>query len=270
MIEKFFFGLDGSGRDKEIDYPYVLISAATLWNGKRFKPAHFHENVKEIFLDSGGFSFFTKWSKYPFTTDEYLQFVRGFCDAHPQTKYVAIMDYPCEDYVNRADLWTNFQRIDETVKNAEALIHREILAEWVSVVQGYCFEEYSYCCEEMRKRGLWTPLTAVGSICTRKDLFHIKYILNMIRRKHRHVNLHAFGLEYRALADREVWDILYSVDSAAWKFTSNGNKLKPGAWRPGSTKEKMENFVRYKGMIDRLIADRTGNCELRQFVGCEG
>jgi hypothetical protein len=175
------------------------------------------------------------------------------------------MDYPCEEYVNRQDLMTNYQRIDEALKNCEALYHREIPAEWVSVVQGHCYEEYLYCCEEMRKRGLWTKLTAVGSICTRKHLFEISHILRMIRKKHTQVNLHAFGLEYLAIADRGIWDILYSVDSAAWKFTTNGKKLKHGAWRPGSSKEKMENFRRYQKKISDLFEMRNGNHRLDAF-----
>jgi len=204
MVEKVFFGLDCSSRDKLINYPYVLISAASLWNGKRFKKIHFHEDVKEIFLDSGGFSFFTKWAQYPFTTDQYLDLVRGFCEEHSRIRYVGVMDYPCESLVNRADLRTNYQRIDETLKNAEALIHRELPAgEWVSVIQGHNIEEYSYCSEKFRANGLWTPLTAVGSICTRKETFAIKQILFMLKRKHQNVNLHAFGLDYRALSGSE-------------------------------------------------------------------
>jgi hypothetical protein len=37
MVEKVFFALDGSGTGKKINYHYVLISAATLWNGKSFR-----------------------------------------------------------------------------------------------------------------------------------------------------------------------------------------------------------------------------------------
>jgi len=270
MVEKVFLGLDCSSRDKLIDYPYVLISAASLWNGKRFKKIHFNDEVKEIFLDSGGFSFFTKWAKYPFTTDQYLEMVRAFCEEHPRTRYVSVMDYPCEPLINRSDLRTNYQRIDETLKNTEALYHREIpSADWVSVIQGHNMEEYSYCSEEFRKRGLWTPLTAVGSICTRNETFAIKQILFMLSRKHRDVKLHAFGLDYRVLKDREIWNLIYSSDSGAWRLCGDGNKRKKD-WRPRGNVELLESYKRYREKIDALFDIRNGNGELCDFKGCIG
>ncbi|WP_367884194.1 hypothetical protein [Thermococcus sp. JCM 11816] len=59
--------MEGSGTDKKVDWPYVLISAATLWTGRRFKQFKPHPSVREVFLDSGGFSFFSRYGEYPYT-----------------------------------------------------------------------------------------------------------------------------------------------------------------------------------------------------------
>ena len=66
-MEKVFFALDGSNTDEKLDYPYFLISGATLWNGKRFRDMRANPYMRELFLDSGGFSFFYRSGDYEFS-----------------------------------------------------------------------------------------------------------------------------------------------------------------------------------------------------------
>jgi hypothetical protein len=254
-MNRFYFAIGWDG-ESIINYPYYLISAASCFSKGRFRVPKLRTTPKEIFLDSGGFAFFTKWDKYPFSFEEYLNFINDFCFAYPQTKYVSVMDYPCEPQINRKQLSTNKQRIHETIQNAKYLLNQKIPAQWVSVIQGHELHEYFYCMEQMFKENLFTPLTAIGSICTRKQCGQIFNIVNAVRKYNPKINIHAFGLELPALYDRNIWDILYSCDSGAWKFGSNPEN---DNWKPTSLEEKNKNFGIYLKKVNRLFADRNGN-----------
>lgn len=255
-LQKFYYCADGSKIDRLLKEVPILISAATLWKKGSFNlPANL-DGASEIFLDSGGFSFFTKWEKYPFSPEEYVNFILRFKDRYPQLKYVAVMDYPCENFVNRKSLKTNRQRIGATIQNTKELLSFEIPASWVSVVQGYSYSDYRYCCELMEEQELFTTLTAVGSICTRKKLSEISTILRIV--KQFTDKIHAFGLEYQVIKTRSIWDLLYSCDSGAWKFTSRNHKERgfKGFWRPRNHQDKINNLAVYQNKIGALFLDR--------------
>jgi hypothetical protein len=252
-----------------VEYPYILLSSASCYKKSGLKIPTKEIKAKEIFLDSGGFTFFTRWEKYPYTPDEYVAFIENFCEKYPQTKYVAIMDYPCESFVNRKNLSTNKQRIHETIQNTKYLLKQKIPAQWVSVIQGHELYEYIYCMEQMFKERLFTPLTAIGSICTRKQCGQIFNIVNTVKKYNPEINIHAFGLELPALYDRNIWDILYSCDSGAWKFNHDSDwkrsGLKKGNWRPESLADKEKNFGIYLKKVNRLFENRNGNKTLIDF-----
>lgn len=260
-MKKFYMVVGWQG-EFFIDYPYILISSASCFKKTGLKVPTKELKAEEIFLDSGGFTFFTRWEKYPYDPDEYIDFVERFCEQYPQTKYVAVMDYPCESFVNRKNLTTNKQRIHETLKNTKYLLNQKIPARWVSVIQGHELHEYLYCMEQMFREKLFTPLTAIGSICTRKQCGQIFNIVNAVRKYNPEINIHAFGLELPALYDRSIWDILYSCDSGAWKFGSNPEN---NNWKPVSLEEKEKNFQVYLKKVNRLFADRNGNKPLVDY-----
>jgi len=267
-MERFFYCADGSKIDYLLKDVPLLISAATLWKKGKFNLPKNLNGATEIFLDSGGFSFFTTWEKYPFSPEEYIAFILRFKERYPQLKYVAIMDYPCENFVNRKSLKTNYQRINATVQNAKELLSHNIPASWVSVVQGYSYSDYRYCCDLMEEMNLFTPLTAVGSICTRKKISEIFTILRIV--KQYTGALHAFGLEYQALKIRSIWDLLYSCDSGAWKFTSRNHKERGfgGFWRPRNHEDKIKNLALYQEKINSLFIMRGEEQERWKNLTC--
>ncbi|MCD6148604.1 hypothetical protein J7J18_04485 [bacterium] len=246
---KFFFGLDGSSVDRKIDYPYVLISAATLWGGKRFREMHTHENVKEVFLDSGGFSFFYKTGEYPFSVGQYVSLIKK-----EEPQYAAVMDYPCEsDVVRKGNLKTNRERIDKTIENAiKCLEHEEI--NWVMVVQGYKGEEYLYSIDRIKEQGIETDVMAIGSLCVRKKIDEARRIISLVR-KNTKAKLHGFGIDFRFLKDTRIFNMLYSADSQAWKWNNRAYSNAKG-YLPKSQEQKLKNFKFYKERIERLIREQ--------------
>lgn len=250
---KMFYGCEGSGTDKKMGDGFVseiLISAASLWNGKKFKnfkPPRYNE----LFLDSGGFSFFYKAGDYPFSLQEYSELARKL-----NAEYVAIRDYPCEPDVKRIEgKTTNKERIDATINNAKECMKIQDI-NWVMVVQGYNESEYQYCCDRIKEEGLETPLMAIGSLCVRKKTREARGIISRVRRNFPDNGLHGFGIDLKFIKDNVIKASLYSADTQAWKW-NNRNQDPHRGILPKSEADKLENYKFYKKKIDRLINDRS-------------
>jgi len=248
MVEKVFFALDGSGVDKKIEYPYVLISAATLWNGRKFKSFNTHHSVKEIFLDSGGFSFFNKFGDYEFDFNQFIHLARKI-----NADYVAVMDYPCEPEVNRSRLRTNYKRIDKTIENAIKLMDLADDINWVMVVQGYTTDEYLYSIDKIKEQDLLTDLMAIGSLCVRKSVSSARDIILLVRENlPSRIKIHGFGVDLRFLRDYVVFNSLYSTDTAAWKWNTNVHLAPDERTKgifPKTECDKLKNFEKYKKRV---------------------
>ena len=237
MVQKVFFALEGSGTDKKIDWPYVLISAATLWTGKKFKPLRTHESVKELFLDSGGFSFFSRYGEYPYTCLQLWRLARKL-----NASYVAIMDYPCELGVNRERYKTNIERIERTIENGIKCLDLDGV-NWVMVIQGYTIYEYLYAIDRIREQGLLTDVMAIGTLCTRRSISAAREAILAIRKAlPGRFKLHGFGVDLRFLQDPAIFHALYSTDTGAWK-----------GFMPMREIEKLVSFEKYKAKVEALL-----------------
>lgn len=261
MVEKVFFALDGSGIDKKIDYPYVLISAATLWNGKRFKNLNHHPHVQELFLDSGGFSFFYKSGDYEFKLYQYVNLAYEL-----EPDYVAVMDYPCEPEVSRKKYKTNIERIHQTLDNALKLVDLAPELPWVMVVQGYTPAEYLWCLDLIKERELVTKTMAIGSLCVRKKIGEAWKVIKLVKAElPGWVRLHGFGVDLRFLRNRNIFHALYSTDTAAWKMNNRAHwepDWKPKGWMPKNQQDKLKNFEKYRNKIQCLLSNYTKQTKL--------
>lgn len=266
-MEQFYYGI-GFGNDLKIPAKHILISASSCW--KKIRGIYklvvpiILSNPEEIWIDSGGFTCFTKWTDYPWTVAEYVYFILEFCQRYPQVKYVSVMDLPCEPTVKRDKLETivpsNIQRIHQTIFNTQECQRYKIPVNWVSVVQGYSKFEYAYCAKLMHQFRLFTPITAIGSICQRKRTKQLKDYIKFITSL-ADVKWHTFGMQISVLKDPEIKKLLYSSDSGAWKFKNYGD----GIWKPKTYEQKLENFIRYSMNIDEQVLY---DFRYRNLAGC--
>jgi len=241
---KFFYGIDGTGVDMKMGDGYVeniCISAALLWSGRKFRKLNPPDH-KRLFLDSGGFTFFSKTGEYPFTVEQYAN-LSSTIDAD----YVACMDYPCEDSISRSVHKTNSDRINATIENT-IKCHEIEGPNWVTVIQGDHVSEYMECCKLIKENNLETPLMAVGSICRRRKVQDLLDVLVPIKSKFSSYDLHGFGVDLRQISDRRVRWLLWSSDSQAWRLSRNG-RLR----FPRNTEDKIRNFNSYKKRIDSIL-----------------
>ncbi len=249
-LNRFYYGI-GWGNDLKIPAEHILISASSCWKKIKgeyqFIVPEILSNPSSIWIDSGGFTCFTKWADYPWSVAEYVHFVLSFCQRYPQVEYVSVMDLPCEPMVERGIDQTNKQRIHQTIQNTRDCLRYKIPAQWVSVIQGYSKFEYAYCAELMHHFGLFTPITAIGSICQRKKTKQLKEYLLYIT-KLANVKWHTFGMQISVLKDKEIANVITSSDSGAWKFES-----KSGNWKPVTYEQKFKNYISYNLKINEQI-----------------
>jgi hypothetical protein len=92
-------------------------------------------------VDSGGFTAARKWGKYPWTHQQYIDFIREMSRDVP-VQFCANMDYACERSVNRSKYNTNIDRIKATIRNEITLQELAPDLPWLPVLQGNNLEEY--------------------------------------------------------------------------------------------------------------------------------
>jgi len=238
---KLYMGFDWSSKRRKLNtYPYCFLSAAVCWSYTMRKslPAWKINGAKEIMLDSGGFSLMNKHGDYPFTTEEYVDWIIRMNEINDnKVKYVAIRDYPCEPEISRKlGLMSNIDRIKKTVENTKECMTHDIPGEWMPVLQGYTKQEYLTCYQLLYDMRLLTDYIAVGSMCRRTNVKEIENIIETIKRGYSG-NLHLFGLTFRALKNKTLYPMIESCDTIG--YTYGCKKLK-------------DTFIRFDDMVDKF------------------
>lgn len=168
-----------------------------------------------VFLDCGGYVFFSEYGRFPFTPAAYLNLV-----AYLMPDYYASMDYPCEPSISSELAGMDVEaRIQATVANAVALADMEAMIPGpvlVPVIQGWVIEDYWRCLDLYAAAGLIRPYMAIGSMCTRSNTAEIAELVAAVHTYAARLGvqrLHAFGLKRSEYLD-PVQHLIYSRDSA--------------------------------------------------------
>ena len=208
----------------------VMIVASAFWDDarQRFRirrpPA---DHISALTIDSGGFTAAKRWGCYPWTREQYVEFIRQEIRDIPLT-FCASMDYACEREVNRETFATNRERIRQTIENEMQLRALAPDLPWLGVLQGNTLDERLFDVRCRRRLGLIFPLMGIGSICGRRAS-EAATVIRSYRRWLPGVRYHAFGLDCRTLDGRDdVAAAVQSWDSYAWNWP-RGDR---GASRP--------------------------------------
>jgi len=238
MVQKVFLVVDYSGFDRFLKYPYLFVSAGVCYKNGRFYKPSISFRPKELFLDSGAFSLIQKYNDYPYSFKQYIAFAKIL-----KADYVAVMDYPCEP--NSKIKLNVKERILKTVENAQRLMDLAPEINWVFVIQGWTKEDYLYCLDVAKDHDLLTPLTAIGSVCVRKNLHEVKEIVLTIRDEiPDKIKLHCFGLDIRFAEDLAIFNSIYSFDTHAWCIYKGF---------PRRQSEKFDKLAAYLKRLDKMF-----------------
>jgi hypothetical protein len=189
----------------------IMISAGHLWN-KNFRDPFIPPNTDKFFIDSGGYQFINKYGEYPFSPQEYVEYVDKL-----SPDMFAVMDHPCEKQVLDKHNVTVKEQIHRTIDNHINILELEPKTKLIPVIQGWKPEDYIYCIDVMKEHDLLSDYVAVGSLCTRKKIV-TPVLKNILPNLPKGTKIHGFGLKISNLKDKFVFDSLYSSDSMAWLF----------------------------------------------------
>ena len=234
---------------------FYLVSAAGLWWDCRGKVVRrrYPSPRTRMFLDGGGFTFFSKQGDYPFSPDEYLKLVE-----HPYYGYRpllwAALDYPCEPEIVRSSQ-SNLDRIEATLDHLSYLKRYATHEGMVPVVQGYTLDERFHCLDRMASAGLTSSFMAIGSLCALPDVKKIDEIVTAIgdyaeKNLSHPVAWHLFGVKtsYFKLTNSTGWPYVFSFDTAAWEL---GNA---GETKNARGQAELEfRFHRYRDRISEIL-----------------
>lgn len=262
MVEPYFvlYRL-ANGIIDSINFPInVMFSAFWFWKRPRFRgKPRMPKTTQNLFLDSGGYQAFTRFSGYPFNVEQYARYVERV-----KPTFVATMDYPCEKELTLLD--SRKDRVKETVNNAVELVDLEATmgfdAEVVPVIQGYLIEDYMHCISLYNEVGLCLEHVAVGSLCKRKNSKEIRDILLAIRYSLPNSKIHAFGLTLSALKDLAIVQSINSFDTQAWLWEIKSNKFQglPSQLRVLSLLEE------YRTKVQSLLESHVGTQTLIPYI----
>jgi hypothetical protein len=178
------------------------------------------KNANLVFLDSGGFCFFTKNFDYNDSLERYLEYARK-----KGVDLFANRDYPCEPELLRLKRTTvrenQMKTIDNHVKIMDLLEGNffDLKDRFVGVIQGWTVEDYLWMADYLKEHGLLTDFVAIGSVCRRNKEKDVRDVILAVRDAlPKRIKLHAFGVKFSVLKYKEVWDSLWSCDSVAYRY----------------------------------------------------
>jgi hypothetical protein len=189
----------------------VLVAASACWDGRQLRAYTWPAPAPIRFCDSGGFVFGRKAGGFPFSLDDYHDWLTLM-----RPDVAACLDLPCEAEIATDDAEVA-RRQRWTLEAAAELLHRPATWRWLPVVQGRTLEQYAEHARAYRAAGLVTEYMGIGSLCRRTSLKEIRAIIGTVGAELPAVRFHLFGVALRLLAQRAgLHPAVLSLDSGAW------------------------------------------------------
>jgi len=192
----------------------LMFTAGHFWDGKKFRePTDITVSPNLVFVDSGAFQLFGKYKDYPFTPQQYINFI-----SKVKPNYYASMDYPCEQFVRQKIGVTVKQAVDKTIENLTKLIDTQVeKSTLVPVIQGWEPSDYVYCIDRLKEQGMLKEYMGIGTLCRRGKTPEILKIIKVVKNElPAWVKLHGFGVKISILKHPMSYKLLTSCDSASW------------------------------------------------------
>jgi len=206
-------------KSRIIDGASVMLVAAAHWDDDRqcLRVRRPPSNVKTMCIDSGGFTAARRWGRYPWSVEQYVEFIRAVSRDVP-LDFCAILDYACEPSVDRSTLETNQERIVATIRNEARCYEAAPDLPWLPVLQGDTLEERSFDLAIRKEVGMLPAgYAGIGSICGRGAVAArrvVKFYADQLPGR----VFHGFGMHICALDDDAVYAVVKSWDSYAWTW----------------------------------------------------
>lgn len=250
-MPRFYIGTSPKDAYMLPEGAHIMLNASQFWDSAQpgWQRLGRVSRGGLVFLDSGGFVFFSKRGAYPFTAGAYLNLV-----SYVRPDYFASLDLPCVPAITAGLQQSVAERIKATVQNALELIELEPMLwrggstpQLVPVIQGWQLEDYRHCIELYAEAGGIRPYMAVGSMFNRSSAEAAALISGIAEHAQLHgvQRLHFFGLKMSRQLE-VLRHLIYSLDSAAVYFAANARiKHEWGGKRWAPTRAAKKQALRH-------------------------
>lgn len=264
MSVKFYYGC-ASGAERltlklisQIDSLNVMINYATQnnepWN-----------DIENLFIDSGGYSFMKGKGEYTTTDRKYLEFI----EKHSPELF-ALRDYPCEPDVLEEHGRTVEDHLEATVKRHRNLLKLlsgySIDSKPVAVIQGWETEDYIRHAEMLENAGIigQVDYVAIGSVCRRGQIEDLKEIIRAVANKFPDKKVHAFGVKKNILQFQEMRQLLDSADSLA--YSSRARYDAQDKMVSNDFYQEIIHFAEFKKEIEKYLGQSYDQKRIHEVV----
>ncbi|MHA1249050.1 MAG: deazapurine DNA modification protein DpdA family protein [Candidatus Helarchaeota archaeon] len=207
----------------------LLVSYSQIYKNNK-NEIELPKNRKKLMIDSGAFDLLEKRNleEYPFTPKDYVNAIKNLSI---KPDYVVSLDYICKKNQHTKNILT----INKTINNAVILrneFKRDEGITFIPVIQGYDLDEYLYCVNQLVKKKIIIDgdIIGIGSLVGRKSSKEsqlvIKSIYNFLKERGIIPKIHCFGVNLNVIKDRNIFNIVHSIDSLAWTFPYRFGRVK--------------------------------------------
>lgn len=235
--------------------------------GFRKPPAERLRNVR-VALDSMGFTAMSLWGGFAFTAAQYIELA-----ASHDFEFWSALDLCCEPEVAR-DGEQVLARIMETAWRYDELrlmANDRGIKDPLPVIQGWRWEQYLICAEQMRIGDRGETLIGIGSVCRRRlgGPDGVDTIIDRLdARMPKGVRFHLFGVTSEALAALSEHPRVASVDSQGWGYRLRRDH--PTGRTNALAVQYMHDFVEGQRRHAAQRRPMNGTLELRERPTFEG
>ena len=195
----------------------ALERAMVSLNRLVHRKSDFHPN--HWIMDSGAFTRISAGRPH-LPIREYTEHINRWARCGHMEAAVS-QDYMCEPFVLSVTGLSIREHQDLSTRNYLELLDQDPQTYVMPVIQGFTPAQYARHLEQLSPHLPENAWTGVGSLCKRQGKpSEISAVLTAILDRRPDLRIHGFGVKTTALRQADIWQRLYSVDSAAWSYAA--------------------------------------------------
>ena len=189
----------------------LMTSAMNRYSTTTGKFKEMNEYNTPRVVDSGGFTAMEKFGEYPWTVEQYHEWLSNNSD---KFDWVVVMDLACEEKFDHK--LTKRERMEKTIENTVKHFELDPDYELIPVLQGRSASDYIWSYNKLKENDIPVENVGLGTVCRISSSFKLVDLEAKLRRHCPDIeNIHGFGVKFTAFSCGATFE---SADSFAWSY----------------------------------------------------
>jgi hypothetical protein len=240
----------------------LMTNASHRWSDNTERFLELYDYDTNHVLDSGGYSVMAKYGEYPWTVEEYHDWLQTQSD---KFNWVACMDFACEERFD--DMYTVEERMDKSFDNIISHFDHDPSYDLLPVLQGRNIEQWVSFYDRLQDHGIPCEYVGLGTVCRLSSSEKIVEVESEIRDRCKNIDrLHGFGVKINSFKLGATFD---TTDSHAWSYKARHAKAVYDVWDQLEAVQlddyataKIHSFKNYHQYASRLKNKAHGDVQL--------